>query len=66
MSFIRRLRRDEAAATSIEYALILSLVAVVSVPSFETVGTNLALVMEKVAHAECQATEGVCVMNAPD
>ena len=66
MSFIQKLWRDETGATSIEYGLILALAAVISVPSFEALGSNLSLVMTKVAFAECQATETLCVMVAPN
>lgn len=58
--------RDHGGATSIEYALIVALVAVISISSFGTVGTNLAMVMHSVAYAECQATEVLCLMAAPD
>ena len=66
MTFIRRLCRDETGATSIEYGLILALAAVISVPSFEAFGSNLALVMNKVAFAECRATEVLCVLSDPN
>jgi pilus assembly protein Flp/PilA len=62
MSFIRRLCRDETGATSLEYGLILALATVISIPSFEALGSNLALVMNKVAFAECQATQVLCVL----
>jgi len=66
MSFIRRLCRDETGATSLEYGLILALAAVISIPSFEALGSNLAEVMNKVAFAECKATEVICVMPDPN
>ena len=66
MSFIQRLWRDETGATSIEYGLILALAAVISVPSFQALGNNLSLVMTKVAFAECQTTETICMMVAPN
>jgi Flp pilus assembly pilin Flp len=66
MCFIRRLCRDETGATSLEYGLILALAALISVPSFEALGNNLSLVMTKVAFAECQASETLCVMVAPN
>jgi Flp pilus assembly pilin Flp len=65
-SFIRRLCRDESGATSLEYGLILALAALISIPSFEALGNNLSLVMNKVAYAECRASEVICVMTAPN
>jgi pilus assembly protein Flp/PilA len=62
MTFIQRLFRDETGATSIEYGLIIALLALISVPSFEALGNNLYGAMNKVAFAECQATETICVM----
>jgi hypothetical protein len=46
--------------------VIVALLAVITVPSFEALGTNLAMVMNKVAYAECQATETICLMVAPN
>lgn len=66
MNFILRLCQDESGATSMEYGLIVALLALITVPSFEALGNNLALVMTKVAYAECQATETICVMVAPN
>ena len=66
MSFIRRLCRDETGATSLEYGLILALAAMISIPSFEALGSNLSIVMTKVAYAECQASETMCMMVAPN
>ncbi|MBV9835252.1 MAG: Flp family type IVb pilin [Alphaproteobacteria bacterium] len=66
MSFIRRLYRDETGATSLEYALILALAAVISIPSFEALGSNVSLVMNKVAYAECQASDVLCIMTEPN
>lgn len=65
MTFIRQLMRDDGGATSLEYGLIVALLAVITVPSFEALGTNLAMVMNKVAYAECLATEALCVMSQP-
>ncbi|MGE0421027.1 MAG: Flp family type IVb pilin [Reyranellaceae bacterium] len=66
MFFIQRLWRDEAGATSIEYGIILALAAVISVPSFQALGSNLSMVMTKVTFAECQTTETICMMVAPN
>lgn len=66
MSIVRRLCRDESGATSLEYGLILALAALISIPSFEALGSNLSLVMTKVAFAECQASETLCVMVDPN
>lgn len=63
MSLIRRLYRDETGATSLEYGLILALAALISIPSFEALGSNLTLVMNKVAYAECKASEVLCVIS---
>jgi Flp pilus assembly pilin Flp len=65
MSFIRRLCRDETGATSLEFGLIISLLALISIPSFEALGNNLAVVMTKVAFAQCQASETICLMVEP-
>jgi pilus assembly protein Flp/PilA len=62
MSFIQQLLRDETGATSIEYGLMIALLALISVPSFEALASNLSGVMTKVAFAECQASETICVM----
>jgi Flp pilus assembly pilin Flp len=66
MTFIRRLYRDETGATSLEYALILALAAVISIPSFEALGSSVSLVMNKVAYAECLASEVLCIMAEPN
>jgi Flp pilus assembly pilin Flp len=60
------LYRDETGATSLEYALILALAAVISIPSFEALGSSVSLVMNKVAYAECQANEVLCIMAEPN
>jgi Flp pilus assembly pilin Flp len=66
MTFIRRLCRDESGATSLEYGLILALAAMISIPSFEALGSNLSIVMDKVAYAQCQASETICLLFAPN
>lgn len=66
MSFTRSLCGDETGATSLEYGVILALAAMISIPSFEALGGNLSLVMNKVAFAECRATEVLCVLPAPN
>lgn len=66
VSFLHKLWRDEAGAATFEYGLILALAAVISVPSFEALGGNLSFVMQRVAYAECKATEVLCVMVAPE
>lgn len=66
MSFFLRLCQDESGGTSLEYGLIVALLALITVPSFEALGSNLALVMNKVTYAECQATETICLMVAPN
>ena len=62
MTFLRRLYRDETGATSLEYGLILALAALISIPSFEALGSTFSLMMTKVAYAECQASEVMCIM----
>ncbi|HZL60549.1 MAG TPA: Flp family type IVb pilin [Stellaceae bacterium] len=47
--FIRTLQRDERGATSIEYALIASLIAVVIVASVTVTGTSVKNIFNSVA-----------------
>lgn len=49
MSSIRRLRREDSGATSIEYALIASLIALVIVAGLTSVGTSLSSAFAKVS-----------------
>lgn len=65
MPFLRRLGRDQNGATSIEYGLIVALIAVLSVSAFAKVGTGVAFVMNTVGYVECQVAEVLCVMAAP-
>ncbi|CAN0326876.1 unnamed protein product, partial [Phaeothamnion confervicola] len=51
MTFIQRLWADETGVTAIEYGMIAALLALVSVPSFEALASNLSGVMTKVAFA---------------
>ena len=41
LKFIRKLLRDEAGPTAIEYGLIAALIAVVTIAGLTTLGTNL-------------------------
>jgi pilus assembly protein Flp/PilA len=41
IKFIRKLLRDEAGPTAIEYGLIAALIAVVTIAGLTTLGTNL-------------------------
>jgi pilus assembly protein Flp/PilA len=41
MTFIRKLLRDEAGPTAIEYGLIAALIAVVTIAGLTTLGTTL-------------------------
>jgi pilus assembly protein Flp/PilA len=41
MNFIRKLLRDEAGPTAIEYGLIAALIAVVTIAGLTTLGTTL-------------------------
>jgi Flp pilus assembly pilin Flp len=66
VSFLQKLWRDDAGAVALEYGLILALAAVISVPSFKTLGDKLSFVLDTIAYAECLATEVLCVMVAPD
>lgn len=44
-----RFVRDESGATAIEYGLIAALIAVVIIGALQTIGTNLTVVLNKVA-----------------
>lgn len=46
---IRRFGADQSGATAIEYGLIASLIAVACITIFNTIGTNLNVVFNKVA-----------------
>ena len=46
---LRRLLRDEAGATAIEYGLIAALIAVAAIAAFRLVGTNLSSIFNTVA-----------------
>jgi pilus assembly protein Flp/PilA len=48
-STMRRLLRDEAGATAIEYGLIAALIAVAAIAAFRLVGTNLSVIFQTVA-----------------
>ena len=48
-STVRRLLRDEAGATAIEYGLIAALIAVAAIAAFRLVGTNLSSIFNTVA-----------------
>lgn len=48
-SAVRRLLRDEAGATAIEYGLIAALIAVAAIAAFRLVGTNLSTIFNTVA-----------------
>ena len=48
-SMIKRLLRDEAGATAIEYGLIAALIAVAAIAAFQLVGTNLSAIFNTVA-----------------
>ena len=41
LKFVRKLLRDEAGPTAIEYCLIAALIAVVTIAGLTTLGTNL-------------------------
>jgi pilus assembly protein Flp/PilA len=46
---LRRLLRDEAGATAIEYGLIAALIAVAAIAAFRLVGTSLSSIFNTVA-----------------
>jgi pilus assembly protein Flp/PilA len=48
-SVFKRLARDEAGATAIEYGLIAALIAVAAIAAFQLVGTNLSSIFNSVA-----------------
>jgi pilus assembly protein Flp/PilA len=48
-STLRRLWRDEAGATAIEYGLIAALIAVAAIAAFRLVGTNLSSIFYTVS-----------------
>ena len=51
-SFIRRrLGRDDRGATAVEYGLIVALIAVVIIPVVQTLGSDIANALTKVANA---------------
>jgi pilus assembly protein Flp/PilA len=41
MSLFQRFRKNESGATAVEYGLIIALIAVVSVGTIKTIGTNI-------------------------
>ena len=41
MSLFKRFTRNESGATAVEYGLIIALIAVVSVGTIKTIGTNI-------------------------
>ncbi len=49
MSTFRKLFKDEAGATAIEYGLIAALISVAAIAAFSLVGTNLGTMMNNVA-----------------
>jgi pilus assembly protein Flp/PilA len=51
MSHIRKLVKDEAGATAIEYALIASLIAVVIITAVQYTGTQVSTVFNEVGAA---------------
>jgi pilus assembly protein Flp/PilA len=51
LSIFRRLMKSEEGATAIEYALIVSLIAVAAIVGMTTVGTNIQAVLTNVANA---------------
>ena len=51
LSQLRRLVRDDRGATSIEYTLIASLIAVAAIVGMRTVGTQLNAVLSNVANS---------------
>ena len=48
MKFIKKLRRDEAGATAIEYGLIAALIAVAAIVAMQGLGTQLSSTFETV------------------
>lgn len=50
MNLFKRFATDESGATAIEYGLIASLIAVACITIFNTIGTNLNVVFNKVAN----------------
>jgi pilus assembly protein Flp/PilA len=42
MTFIKKLRRDDAAATAIEYGLIAALIAVAAIAAMQGLGSQLS------------------------
>jgi pilus assembly protein Flp/PilA len=56
MRLLNNLQRDEAGATSIEYALIAGLVAIAIVSSITTLGNNLGATWNTVAAAMSATT----------
>lgn len=48
---LRRLRRDTRGATAVEYAMIVGLVAVATIGTLTTLGTNLGGMFERISTA---------------
>ncbi|PEQ11448.1 pilin [Novosphingobium sp. PC22D] len=48
MKFIKKLRRDEAGATAIEYGLIAALIAVAAIVAMQGLGSQLSSTFDKV------------------
>ena len=49
MSMFRKLLKDEAGATAIEYGLIAALISVASIVAFTAVGTKMSAMMTTVS-----------------
>ena len=55
MTFFKKLIRDEAGATAIEYGLIAALIAVAAITAMQSLGTELSTTFETV---EAKLAEG--------
>ncbi len=51
LNMLARLRRDEAGATAIEYALIASLISVAIIAGATAIGNNLVTIFDKIGNA---------------
>ncbi len=47
--FLRGFYKDESGATAIEYGLIASLISIVAIAAFKSVGSGLTLVFNQIA-----------------
>ncbi len=50
-NFLNKLRRDTRGATAVEYAMIVGLVAIATIGTLTTLGTNLSGMFERISNS---------------